>query len=264
MLQDAHVTISASMNSTQWPAALVVSLGLIASTVIGANTYYRVKSFDNAISVTGSADRTVTSDTVKWTSGFTRTTGLEDLKVGNDKLQDDLKIIKKLFTDRGIKENEITVQPVTTSPICEGQGGYGYDRFGTNCGSNRTVGYTLQQTVIVESKDVEKVTKLSQEGTSILSNSGVIFTSSPIEYYYSKLADLKLDMLAEATNNATARAQKILDATHSKLGKLQNAGMGVFQVTPVNSTEISDYGTYDTSSRDKKVTAIVRSTFSIE
>jgi len=40
--------------------------------------------------------------------------------------------------------------------------------------------------------------------------------------------------------------------------------MGVFQVTSVNSTEISDYGYFDTSAIQKKVTAVVRASFSIK
>ncbi|MFA5160529.1 MAG: SIMPL domain-containing protein, partial [Candidatus Omnitrophota bacterium] len=43
-----------------------------------------------------------------------------------------------------------------------------------------------------------------------------------------------------------------------------SAKMGVFQITPVNSTEISDWGMNDTTSLDKKVTAVVNASFSIE
>jgi hypothetical protein len=250
--------------TSSWPSALLISLGLIASTVIGSQTYFTVKSFDNSITVTGSAERTVTSDRAKWTAGFSRSTGIDDVKTGNDNLQKDLTAVKQLLKDRGISETEVTVKAPTMTPVCEGQGSMGYDQLGQNCGSNKTVGYTIQQTIIVESSEVDKVTKLSQEASGFLSNSGILFTSGSLEYYYSKLDDLKLEMLGEATNNAQSRAQKILEATHTKLGGLQNAGMGIFQVTPVNSTEVSDYGTYDTSSIEKKITAIVHASFKLQ
>lgn len=244
--------------------ALLLGLSLIISTAIGAASFYKVKSFGNTISVTGSAEKIVTSDTAKWTGGFTRNTGLEDVKAGNDNLKNDLKVVIKLFHDSGIPDANITIQPPSVTPLCEGQGSLGYDKLGQNCGSNRTVGYTLQQSVIVESNDVQKVTTLSQDAAARLADSGVVFTTGALEYYYGKLADLKLEMLAEATKNAKARAERILEATDAKLGDLQNAGMGVFQITPVNSTEVSDYGTYDTSSIDKKVTAIVRASFTLQ
>ena len=44
---------------------------------------------------------------------------------------------------------------------------------------------------------------------------------------------------------------------------MRSARMGVFQITPINSFEISDWGTNDTSSFEKKVTAVVNVTFSI-
>jgi len=40
--------------------------------------------------------------------------------------------------------------------------------------------------------------------------------------------------------------------------------MGVFQITPVNSNEVADSGVNDTSSWEKKVTAVVSATFGIE
>ena len=84
-----------------------------------------------------------------------------------------------------------------------------------------------------------------------------------MEYYYSKLADLKLTMLAAATQNAKDRASRIATSTGATLGPIQSASMGVFQVTAVNSTDISDYGAYDTTTIDKRVTAVVRSSFTV-
>jgi uncharacterized protein len=39
--------------------------------------------------------------------------------------------------------------------------------------------------------------------------------------------------------------------------------VGVFQVTSPNSTQVSDYGEYDTSTLEKDVTAVVNVTFSL-
>lgn len=71
-------------------------------------------------------------------------------------------------------------------------------------------------------------------------------------------------MLAEATKNARACAEKIAESTDSKIGFMQSASMGVFQVTPTNSVDVSDYGYFDTSSINKKVTSVVRASFSLQ
>ncbi len=240
-------------------SALVIAAGLVLSTFIGARTFERVKS-NNTISVTGSAERTVTSDTVKWTGSFSRTVALDGLKDGNAAMKSDLDAILKFLRANGVTDAEITVQPSTIMPTCEGTNPMGFDKFGgQNCGSNKTVGYALQQALVVESKDVKKITTLAQEAPSRLD--GIVFATGNLEYYVSAFSDLKLEMLTEATKNAKQRAERILEATGSALGGLQTAGMGVFQVTSVNSTDVSDYGMYDTSSIDKKVTAVVRASF---
>ena len=54
------------------------------------------------------------------------------------------------------------------------------------------------------------------------------------------------------------------DATGSHLGKLRRVSVGVFQITSPNSTEVEDYGVYDTSTLDKDVTAVVNVTFALK
>lgn len=57
--------------------------------------------------------------------------------------------------------------------------------------------------------------------------------------------------------NALARAKQIASSTGSSVGALKSASKGVFQITPVNSTNVSDYGTYDTSLIDETVKAVI-------
>ena len=71
-------------------------------------------------------------------------------------------------------------------------------------------------------------------------------------------------MMGEATKNAMERASRIAESTGRKINQVQSATMGVFQVTSVNSTDISDYGFYDTSAIQKKVTAVVRASFDLK
>ena len=61
-----------------------------------------------------------------------------------------------------------------------------------------------------------------------------------------------------------ARAKVLVDATGGKLGGLRDVNVGVFQITAPNSTEVSDYGVYDTSTLRKDVTAVVNVTFALK
>ena len=84
------------------------------------------------------------------------------------------------------------------------------------------------------------------------------------EYFYSKLGDLKITLLQDATTDAKDRATAMLKATHNKPGKIQSVRMGVFQITPVDSTNVSDMGINDTTTIDKKVTAVANVVFRIK
>ena len=83
-------------------------------------------------------------------------------------------------------------------------------------------------------------------------------------YDYSKLPELKVSLLEKASNDAKNRAASMLKATHNSVGKIQSVRMGVYQITPVNSTDVSDMGINDTSSIDKKVTAVANVSFKIK
>jgi len=245
-------------------ATIIFSACFLATGFIVANTFYKVKALNNVIAVTGSADKTVKSDLAKWTSNFSRTVLPENLKDGSNQMKNDLTLILQTFKDRGVKDSEITVQTMNITPVCVNSNNASYDQFGKmNCGANNISSYTLQQSILIQSSDVDNITKLSQEAAGYFIDQGLIFSSQSLEYYYSKLADLRMELINEATANAQARAQQIAESTGSKIGNLQSANLGVFQVTAANSTEVSDYGVYDTTTIDKKITGVIKASFTL-
>ena len=80
---------------------------------------------------------------------------------------------------------------------------------------------------------------------------------------YSKLSELKIDMLAEATKDATLRATQIVSNANGSLGKLVEAKMGVMQINPKGVTQVSDTGNNDTSSLEKEILAVVTVRFEL-
>lgn len=240
--------------------ATVASIGLIITGLIVTKTLYRIKAASDVISVTGSAERVITSDVVKWRGTFTRNISPYNLQEGYAQMKADLTKITNYLKQNGIEEKSITIVPITVNPIYEQEGGAYYGKFGPG---GTLTGYTLFQEILIEASDVKKTTDVAQNSSALI-NQGVPFSSMPLEYYYSKLADVKIEMLAEATKNSKLRAEKIAESANSRLGKLKSASMGVLQITPVNSVEVSDYGYYDTSSIEKKVTAVVRTSFTLK
>jgi hypothetical protein len=128
--------------------------------------------------------------------------------------------------------------------------------------SNEIVGYELKQSVTVTSNDVDKIARIAREATELI-NQGILLESGSPDFYYTKLGDLKVEMLGEAAKDAKARADKIAESTSSSIGNIRSARMGVMQITAPESTEVSDYGINNTSSIEKDVTAVVNASFAV-
>jgi hypothetical protein len=241
-------------NSNHLPFAMaVLGICIIVTGFVAGNYFYKVKQLGDLISVTGSAQKTITSDVVKWRFSFSRTVTESQLKAGNTLMKQDFAAVQKYLKDSSIPDSAITISSVTVNQQ--------YEYKDPNAPA-REKNYTLMQEVKVESNEVNRITEIAKN-SGVLIDAGVFLNNFPLEYYYSKIADLKVEMLAQATQDAKNRAEKIAESTGAKIGTLRSAAMGVTQVTTVNSTDVSDYGFYDTSSIEKQITSIVRATFSV-
>jgi hypothetical protein len=125
-------------------------------------------------------------------------------------------------------------------------------------------GYVTRQTITVRSSDVSRVEKASREVTNLLEQ-GISITSEAPSYFYTRLGELKVEMLAAAGKDARARADNILKSTGgASIKKLRNTNMGIININPANSTETSSEGNNDQSSYEKDIITIVRAEFELE
>jgi len=233
---------------------ICIAVATIVSSVILSSGFLKVMKFTREqINVTGSATKEIRSDYVVWTGEFSRRE--VDLKMAYKVLAEDLDKVKAYLASKGANEKEIVISQVTTETI------YKKNEKGNN--TNDIEGYRLTQNVTIRSSDVDNITRVSRKSTELI-DQNVQFTSLAPDYFYTKLDELKIEMLAKATENAKQRAESMAKATGNKIGFMRSARMGVFQITPSTSTDISDYGVNDTTALDKKVMAVVTVSFAIE
>lgn len=226
---------------------------IVSTTILTKGILQLRKMSQEVISVTGSAEQKITSDFIMWSSSFSvRET---QLKAAYNRLQADLEKVKKYILSKGIKESELFVLPVSTTKI--------YKKDSKGNATNEIESYELSQGISIQSNEVKKVDELSRSSTELIEQ-GVQFMSETPQYFYTKLAELKIEMLSQASEDAKRRAESMAISTGNKVGVIRSAKMGVFQITPVTSTDVSWYGENDTSSLEKKVMAVVTATFSIE
>jgi hypothetical protein len=234
-------------------AGIALAIGLVISSVVLGLSYTRVKKGDEAVTVTGSAKKRIKSDLVVWTAAVTfQASQLSD---AYGQLSNNIPRIKQYLISKGIPENQMTTSAITSTTLRK--------RDAEGVESSEITGYSLRQEIEVRSNDVDRIAQVAREATELI-NQGILLESMPPKYSYTKIGDLKIEILGEAAKDAKMRAEQIAFSTGNHIGTVRSAKMGVMQITAADSTEVSDYGINDTSSIDKDITAVVNISFAVE
>jgi hypothetical protein len=209
--------------------------------------------------VTGSAKRRIVSDLIRWDARIASQGS--DPTAAYKKLHENVEKTLDYLRKQGLTDTELRVSSVTTQELVDTETvGSGEDRVEKQVAR----GWEASQTISVSSSQVDKVERVSREVTSLI-ESGVPVTSSPPAYLYTKLGELKIEMLAEASKDGRTRAERMLkSAGGGALGKLHSADMGVINVNPANSTSTAWDGNNDTTSLEKDIITIVHISFDID
>jgi uncharacterized protein len=245
------------LNFSSLLAAAVLALAAVACTVLLARAgvqAFRIKHAEQRIVVTGSATRRIKSDFAVWRAVVK--SQAPEMAQAYKKLSVDVPALAAFVKSRGVDPKDIKISAASIQEL------HPRDREGREM-VETTVAYVTEQGVEVSSADIEKVEKVSREATELIDRGIFIHSESPL-YIYTKLAELKIQMLAEASKDARTRAEQIATNAKSRLSSLINARMGVMQINPAYSTEVSAEGNNDKTSLEKDVLAVVTATFGVE
>lgn len=235
-------------------SALLLATALVAGLWLLGDNLYRSRQ-TGGLTVTGSVKKRVDSDLAKWNVSFARRASLDNLKEILNKVEDDKYKITRIVADLGLEEKDATFLPVQTEAIYEQLSGYGY--------TQNIIGYNVRRELRVESKDIPKIDQLANEVKKFI-DLGLVPEYQRTEYFYTKLDTLRPELFAEATADAKTRAEAIAKGSGVKVGDPTVAKTGLIQILPPNSLEISDYGAYDLTTKEKEITATVSVTFGLK
>ena len=223
--------------------SIVLAAGLICSAKVLSGTFS-----NDQITVTGSASEIVKSDSGRLQ--FEITARQPNKAAAYAQIQKQMPVVMQYLEDKGVAKEDIELKSVN-----------GYNQYKYTPNGNAY--YNISQQISINSKDVYKIKEISTDITSLISKGIDINVFEP-SYFYSQLSGLKVKLLEDATTDAKQRAEAMLKSTHNRPGKIQSVRMGVFQITPPDSTNVSDYGINDTSTIDKKVTSVANVVFRIK
>ena len=236
---------------------IIIALAILFTALIFSNAFRNRSKSSNTISVTGLGSKDFVSDLIVWSGSFIRKSLI--LKEAYAELDKDREKINTYLLSKGIKAENVVFSAIDINKEFDEL----YDDSGRKTKSIFT-GYKLSQNVQIESGEVDKVEGISRQVSELI-NSGIEFYSNPPQYYYTKLAELKIEMIAQATKDANSRAIKIAENAGSGVGRLKKADMGVFQIVAQNSSEEYSWGgSFNTASKRKTATITVKLDYETE
>ena len=236
---------------------LIIGLAVVLAAVILGNKYNYKFRQQKTIAVTGGAKVSFASDLIVWQGTYSRKANT--LEEAYSALKADEQKVRSFLSDKGLDMNHVIFSAVDITKNYETT----YDNNGRTSG-RRFTGYTLMQKIKVQSPEIAKVEQISREITGLI-QSGVEFNSLAPAYYYTKLSDLKIDLLAKAAADGRQRAETIAQQSEGELDGLKEADMGVFQIIGEYSGENYTWGgAFNTSSKMKTASITVQMEFALK
>ena len=172
---------------------------------------------DRQVTVKGLAEREVPADKVTWSIG-TKVTG-NDLPMLYESINLQTDKIKKFLKQNGLDEKEVTINPPSISDLEAREWGE----------NNKNFRYIISTTITVATNKVEQVNKAIFQQAELLKQ-GVAIENSNADYEYASFQQMKPEMMAEAIKNAQKTAEQFAEASHARLGDIQTAGQGQFEI----------------------------------
>ena len=236
--------------------ALVLSFGINALLI--GRALQRFKMDDRSVSVKGLSEREVKSDLVVW--NIQTKVVCDDLMEGSNKIEEAQKKAVNFLIQNQINKEDIITEGISVIDKRANQ----YD----NYQQVNTPRYLVTQIIQIRSMDVDVVQKVSRM-TGELLQAGVVISNNeygnPIQFYFTKLNDIKPEMISEATKNAREAALKFATDNNASLDRLKKANQGLFSIVDRTASLSTGEGGFSSSTVDmfKKVRVVISAEYSI-
>ena len=227
-------------------AVVIVGIALIIAVSIAVNGFvgYRQNAVGGLVA-TGSATCDFSADLIVWRGSFSAY-GQSTQEAYKD-INRDARIIEEYLLEHNVPRENFVFSSVDISSDFRQI----YSANGGHIGQE-LIGYSLSQRLTIQSTDVDSIENISRDISELI-GAGVNFYSEAPEYYYTKLGELKLELINTATADAKTRVDIMAKQAGGNVGKLLSSNLGTFQITAQNSA--NDFyvygGAFNTWSREK-------------
>ncbi len=225
-------------------AAGILAVGMIAGGYLLGDGLLRAKDAERAVTVRGLAERDVTADLATWTISYSTTS--TSLAEAQAKVRADTATIEAFFRELGFPADAL--QPTGANVTS-----------GTTY--NGAINYTVRQRLALRTEDVARAQQAVARQFDLVDRGVLLEEGSGMAYTFTKLNDIKPEMVAEATRDARAAAQQFAEDSSARVGKIRDATQGCFTIE-ARDGDTGGWGSAD--SPYKKVRVVTTVSFTLD
>jgi hypothetical protein len=223
---------------------ITVGVGIAYSGHALSHAIAQFRASDRAVTVKGLSEKEVKSDVAIWTIQF-KNAGNDLTETYAQNEADKAKIIEFL-KGQGFKESEINLGGIQVNDL------YARD-YDTGSDTKPTYRYILKNSITLKTDKVDAIQKAIESSSALVKSGVLIEDINYVRYFFTKLNQLRPQMLAEATRSAHELAEQFAKDSGSRVGGIKAANQGIFKIMARDGGE--DMGE-DTMNLYKKVRVV--------
>ena len=220
-------------------AVAIFAVGMTTSGFVLGDGLRRAKMAERTVTVRGVSERDVTADLATWTVSFSdEGTTLGPVQASVDQKS---RAVRSFFQRAGFRANEVSDTAISASQS--------FDR------DRREDRVMVSRSIQLRSRDVMKVRDAYARQSELI-REGVPINGSSVSYVFTRLNQLKPEMIAEANQNARRSAEQFARDSGAEVGRIKTASQGYFSVGARDGETCEDCGSSGGTSPFQKVRVV--------
>lgn len=220
-------------------ASGVLGVSMIAGGYLLGDGLLRARMADRSVTVRGLAEREVTADLATWTISYSAQSS--DLAEAQADIDRDTEAIRAFFGELGFEAEALQPSGVNVS------------QYSNNIGQQT---YTIRQRMQLRTTDIERAQDAVARQFDLVRRGVVLEEGSGMSFTFTRLNEIKPEMIAEATRDARASANQFAEDSGTDVGGIRSATQGYFSIQSRDG-DAGGYGVADTPYKQVRVVTTI-------
>ncbi|WP_232496298.1 SIMPL domain-containing protein [Novosphingobium kaempferiae] len=224
----------------RWLASsTILAIGIVIGGFALGDGIKRAQRADRAVTVKGLAERNVTADLATWTISYSA--NAPDVATAQASVDRDTAQIRAFFRELGFPAEALQPTGVNVNQMKD----------------NGIVSFTVRQRVSLRTTDIKRAENAVRRQFDLVRRGVILEEGSGMAYAFTKLNDIKPQMVATATQDARAAAEQFAKDSGAEVGAIKSAAQGYFSIESRDGDSGGGWGQSDTPYKKVRVVTTI-------